>query len=88
MPRRSIWGTSPRESITAECARRGKAAVLAGCIGLVQGETGDPDLLRGTGTAITVRGERLLLLPDVMGSNNGSWRAVVAVGLSQPGPRR
>jgi hypothetical protein len=46
MPRRSIWGTSPRESITAECARRGKAAVLAGCIGLVQGETGDPDLLR------------------------------------------
>jgi hypothetical protein len=46
MPRRPIWGTSPRESIAAECARRGKDAVVAGCIELVRGEQSDPDLLR------------------------------------------
>lgn len=47
MPRGPIWGTSPRESIAAECARRGKDAVVAGCIELVRGEQSDPDLLRG-----------------------------------------
>lgn len=46
MPSRSIWGNTPRESIAAECARRGREAVVAGCIGLVREEPTDPDLLR------------------------------------------
>ena len=45
MARRSTWGITPRESIAAECARRGKDAVVADCIALLQGEE-DPELLR------------------------------------------
>jgi HEAT repeat protein len=36
---------TPRERVEAECARRGKDAVVADCITLLQGGT-DPDLLR------------------------------------------
>ncbi len=43
----SIWGVTPRESVEAECARRGRAAVVAGCIALLHGDAGDPGLLRG-----------------------------------------
>lgn len=45
MARRSTWGITPRESIEAECARRGKDAVVADCVALLQGEE-DPELLR------------------------------------------
>lgn len=36
---------TPRQSIERECARRGRADVVAGCRALVRGETVDPDLL-------------------------------------------
>ena len=42
---RSHWGTSPRASIEAECARRGRDAVVAGCEDLVRGGRVDDDLL-------------------------------------------
>src|SRR5215475_8059353 len=36
---------SPRQSIEAECKRRGKAELVAACVDLVRGQDGDPDLL-------------------------------------------
>jgi hypothetical protein len=41
----SIWGVSPRESIEAECGRRGRVAVVTGCVELVLGEDADPGLV-------------------------------------------
>ncbi len=45
MPRRAIAGITPRERIEAECARRGKDAVVADCIALLRGAI-DPHLTR------------------------------------------
>lgn len=33
----AIWQLTPRQSVLAECQRRGKAAVVAGCVSLLQG---------------------------------------------------
>jgi len=41
----SQWGTTPRASIEAECARRGQEAVVAGCEELVRGGRVDDALL-------------------------------------------
>ena len=41
----SIWGKSPRQSIEAECERRGKQAVVSGCLELLAGGAADPDFL-------------------------------------------
>src|SRR6478735_5442211 len=35
------WGKTPRQSIEQECARRGREAVIAGCMDLING--GDSD---------------------------------------------
>ena len=40
-------GMTPRERVQAECARRGKDAVVADCLRLLAGETADLDLLSG-----------------------------------------
>ncbi len=45
----STWGLSPRRSIEAECARRGRAAVVFGCAQLVAGNDADPGLLLALG---------------------------------------
>jgi HEAT repeat protein len=45
----STWGPTPRQSIEAEAARRGRQALVAGCIRLVEGGDADPDLLRALG---------------------------------------
>jgi HEAT repeat protein len=42
--RNSVSGVTPRQRIEAECARRGKDAVLADCIALLRGAT-DLELL-------------------------------------------
>jgi hypothetical protein len=39
----AIWRLTPRQSVAAECERRGRAAVVSGCIGLLQGRHGDVD---------------------------------------------
>jgi hypothetical protein len=44
MGRKPIVDITPRERIEAECARRGRSAVLADCIALLEGAT-DPNLL-------------------------------------------
>ncbi len=43
------WHLTPRESIDRECTRRGRAAVLAGCVRLVAGEDVDPGLVVALG---------------------------------------
>lgn len=45
----SSWGMTPRESIEQECARRGKDAVVAGCIELIGGGEGDAELILALG---------------------------------------
>jgi hypothetical protein len=60
MTRPSVWGQTPRQSIEAECARRGKDAVVAGCVDLLAGQESDPDLvvaLGGPGAPRVIVGE-------------------------------
>jgi HEAT repeats len=45
----SSWGKTPRESIEQECARRGKDAVVAGCIELLGGGESDAELILALG---------------------------------------
>jgi len=42
----AIWRLTPRQSIAAECERRGKAAVVAGCIALLAGRQDTDGALR------------------------------------------
>lgn len=45
----SAWGKTPRESIEQECANRGKDAVVAGCIDLLNGRDVDAELVLALG---------------------------------------
>jgi hypothetical protein len=45
--RASKW--TPRESVRRECARRGKRAVVDGCVDLLAGRDADPDLIVALG---------------------------------------
>lgn len=45
----SHWGKTPQQSIEAECARRGKNAVVAGCIDLLMGQPADDALVVALG---------------------------------------
>lgn len=45
----SSWGKTPRESIEQECANRGKDAVVAGCIELLNGREVDAELVLALG---------------------------------------
>jgi HEAT repeat protein len=45
----SSWGKTPRESIEQECARRGKDAVVAGCMDLLGGGDADAELVLALG---------------------------------------
>jgi len=46
---RSYWGVTPRQSVEAECERRGKDAVVAGCIELLMGRATDDALVAALG---------------------------------------
>jgi HEAT repeat protein len=46
---KSHWGLTPRESIEAECARRGTSEVVAGCIRLVRQQDVDAALIMALG---------------------------------------
>ena len=41
----AIWQLTPRQSVAAECQRRGKPAVVSGCIDLLQGRHDVDDTL-------------------------------------------
>jgi hypothetical protein len=49
MPPRSFWGLTPRESIEMECAHRGTAEVLAGCVELLGRRGADEALVFAIG---------------------------------------
>jgi len=46
---RSHWGLTPRQSIEAECVRRGRREVVAGCVRLLSGEDADVALILALG---------------------------------------
>lgn len=43
------WGRTPRESIEEQCARRGRDAVVDGCLALLAGQSADPHLVVALG---------------------------------------
>lgn len=45
MAGRSLWGTTPRQSIEAACAERGAGEVVASCVALIGGADADPGLV-------------------------------------------
>lgn len=45
----SSWGKTPRESIEQECAKRGKNAVVDGCVELLEGRDVDAELVLALG---------------------------------------
>ncbi len=49
MPSRSVWGLTPRQSIELECARRGEAGVVAGCVALLARQHTDDELVFAIG---------------------------------------
>lgn len=49
MTANSMWGLAPRESIGAECDRRGRNAVIEGCAKLIRGEEADAALILALG---------------------------------------
>ena len=49
MPPSAHWGTTPRASVERECERRGTAAVVAGCVALLQRRDADDALVLALG---------------------------------------
>jgi hypothetical protein len=45
----SIWGSTPRQSVEAECSRRGTGAVVSGCVDLLEGRDVDDALMLALG---------------------------------------
>jgi hypothetical protein len=45
----SHWAKTPRQSVEDECTRRGSAAVVAGCVDLLNGKPADDDLILALG---------------------------------------
>jgi hypothetical protein len=66
-------GVTPRQSVLAECERRGQAAVITGCIGLLEGADADDGLIFALGgpAAATVLSGR-------EGGRDGYWPRVWA----------
>jgi hypothetical protein len=68
------WDLTPRQSIEAECARRGKPALVAGCIALIEGRGGvDDDLVVALGGPPAE-----YVLCGGEGGKNGYWPRVWA----------
>ena len=70
----ALWRPTPRQSIAAECERRGNAAVVAGCIDLLHGrqDTDDALLIALAGPAAEA------VLDGSAGSGEGYWPRVWA----------
>jgi hypothetical protein len=49
VPRKSVWELTPKQSIELECARRGRAEVVAGCIRLLRCQDVDDELVIALG---------------------------------------
>jgi hypothetical protein len=71
VPSRPAWELTPRQSVEIECARRGTAQVVAGCIALLSSQGVDDDfLLALSGPAGYV------VLDDGPAQRNQYWRRV------------
>jgi hypothetical protein len=70
----AIWRLTPRQGIAAECDRRGKDAVVTGCIDLLRGRqgTGDALLIALAGPAAQA------VLDGSAGGRQGYWPRVWA----------
>jgi hypothetical protein len=70
----AIWRLTPRQGIAAECDRRGKDAVVTGCIDLLRGrqDTGDALLIALAGPAAQA------VLDGSAGGRQGYWPRVWA----------
>jgi HEAT repeat protein len=64
---------TPRRSVEAECARRGKPAVISGCIDLLEGREVDDDLILALGGAPAE-----YVLTGRAGGKDGYWPRVWA----------
>jgi HEAT repeat protein len=49
VPTSSRWGRTPRQSVVAECGKRGQKAVVEGCIALLAGRETEPELIFALG---------------------------------------
>lgn len=68
-PRRKML---PKDSVEAECARRGRQAVISGCISLLAGEGADDGLIAALGLGATE------VLAEREGGRHGYWPRVWA----------
>jgi hypothetical protein len=69
----SRWGVTPRDSIRAECDRRGERQVVEGCVSLLESRDADPALhlaLAGPAAAAVLQGRA--------GGPEGYWPRVWA----------
>jgi HEAT repeats len=71
MPARSGWDRTPRQSVELECARRGEAAVVTGCVALLRGQQADDDLLFALGGP-----SASIVIHDGPRQRNQYWRRV------------
>ena len=71
MPARSGWELTPRQSVEFECARRGEAQVVAGCVALLGGRPVDDNLLMALGGQTSE-----VVLNDGPNQRNQYWRRV------------
>jgi hypothetical protein len=70
----AIWQLTPRQSIAAECQRRGKPALVSGCIDLLQGRHDvDDSLLLALGGPFAQA-----VLSGQAGGKAGYWPRVLA----------
>lgn len=71
MPAQSGWELTPRQSVEIECARRGTAQVVAGCVALLQGQVVDENLIIALGGPGSQK-----VLDDGPAQRNQYWRRV------------
>ena len=62
------WTMSPRQSVTAECERRGRAGVVGGCVDLLEGREVDDALVLALGGPAAQR-----VLAGREGGRGGYW---------------
>jgi len=71
VPAGPAWELTPRQSIEIECARRGTAQVVAGCVALLQGQDVDDEFILALGGPGGYR-----VLDDGPEQRNQYWRRV------------
>ncbi|HVA85608.1 MAG TPA: hypothetical protein VNF73_04720 [Candidatus Saccharimonadales bacterium] len=70
---RSVWGLTPRQSVEDECERRGRHAVVSGCVDILQGREVDDALIVALGGPHAEQ-----VLAGAEGGKSGYWPRVWA----------